>query len=379
MANELERPIEKLLRAAAQKRRDDAGAPFKLHPADRRLLQSEVARTFAQPQRAHAAPSPRPFPSSGPASPVPSRCLPCSVWRSGRFCPFRATTNRKLSLARNLPASKDMLAQEPQPSATPAPAPSVLPLAPEAKKEPQLLAFADKQKSATATPPAQLTETPSPVAAANAVALRNSFDAPKLELATAPQLAVREEAAKPLVVAADGMPPPAPAGVAGGALAQRYGLAVQPGSTPSPPVSRAAPATVALAPAAAGVPLADESANLAGTLSRQTAAAPAAQPERIHTTRNRQIRPATRALQISARRRLGQPPHSLSHPHGQPVPSRPRGLAAGQGLDRRPAFRASPVRDERQGRTRSHRRGHPCRVGLLSSRAGRPGAADYRW
>ena len=51
MANEPERPIEKLLRAAAQKRRDEAGAPFELHPADRRLLQGEVARKFAKPQR----------------------------------------------------------------------------------------------------------------------------------------------------------------------------------------------------------------------------------------------------------------------------------------------------------------------------------------
>lgn len=51
MANEPERPIEKLLRAAARKRRDEAGAPFELHPADRRLLQGEVARQFPSAQR----------------------------------------------------------------------------------------------------------------------------------------------------------------------------------------------------------------------------------------------------------------------------------------------------------------------------------------
>ncbi len=39
-----ERPIEKLLRRAAQKRHDEAGAPPELHPANRRLLQAEVAR-----------------------------------------------------------------------------------------------------------------------------------------------------------------------------------------------------------------------------------------------------------------------------------------------------------------------------------------------
>src|ERR1039458_6049674 len=51
MANEPERPIEKLLRAAAKKRRDEAGAPLELQPATRRLLQGEVARTFTKPKR----------------------------------------------------------------------------------------------------------------------------------------------------------------------------------------------------------------------------------------------------------------------------------------------------------------------------------------
>ena len=40
-----ERKIEKLLRAFAKKRRADAGDSFKLHPATRRLLQGEVARS----------------------------------------------------------------------------------------------------------------------------------------------------------------------------------------------------------------------------------------------------------------------------------------------------------------------------------------------
>jgi len=43
---EPERPIEKLLRAAASKRRDEAGDPLEIHPATRRLLQSEVSRRF---------------------------------------------------------------------------------------------------------------------------------------------------------------------------------------------------------------------------------------------------------------------------------------------------------------------------------------------
>jgi len=43
---EPERPIEKLLRQAAQARRAQAGAPQELHPANRRMLQGEVARKF---------------------------------------------------------------------------------------------------------------------------------------------------------------------------------------------------------------------------------------------------------------------------------------------------------------------------------------------
>ncbi len=44
-----ERPIEKLLRRHARQRGEEAGAPFSLHPANRRLLQGEVARQFPQP------------------------------------------------------------------------------------------------------------------------------------------------------------------------------------------------------------------------------------------------------------------------------------------------------------------------------------------
>jgi hypothetical protein len=46
---EPERKIEKLLRAYAKKRRADADASFKLHPATRRLLQGEVARRAPKP------------------------------------------------------------------------------------------------------------------------------------------------------------------------------------------------------------------------------------------------------------------------------------------------------------------------------------------
>ena len=47
---EPEREIEKLLRAYVAKRRADAGDPLKLHPATRRLLQSEAARHAPKPE-----------------------------------------------------------------------------------------------------------------------------------------------------------------------------------------------------------------------------------------------------------------------------------------------------------------------------------------
>jgi len=46
---EPERKIEKLLRAYARKRRADAGDELKLHPVNRRLLQSEIARRTPSP------------------------------------------------------------------------------------------------------------------------------------------------------------------------------------------------------------------------------------------------------------------------------------------------------------------------------------------
>src|SRR5207245_6054564 len=46
MPDDPNRNLEEQLTAWARKRRDEAGAPFELHPATRKLLQDEVARTF---------------------------------------------------------------------------------------------------------------------------------------------------------------------------------------------------------------------------------------------------------------------------------------------------------------------------------------------
>ncbi len=49
MANEPQRDIEKDLQAYKQRRREQAGAPLELHPATRKMLQGEVARTASRP------------------------------------------------------------------------------------------------------------------------------------------------------------------------------------------------------------------------------------------------------------------------------------------------------------------------------------------
>jgi hypothetical protein len=128
MANEPERPIEKLLRAAAQRRRDDAGPPFELHPADRRLLQGEVARKFAQPQRQNRSFAELlsqwwPRLAGGVA------ILAVLALAVRALLPLPRNDKSEALLARNQSVSKDMLAQEPPP--VPAPAPPALPPPPE--------------------------------------------------------------------------------------------------------------------------------------------------------------------------------------------------------------------------------------------------------
>src|SRR6266852_4804213 len=53
MPDEPNRKMDELLKSYAKKRRADAGAPLELHPATRRLFQSEVARL--RPERTNAS------------------------------------------------------------------------------------------------------------------------------------------------------------------------------------------------------------------------------------------------------------------------------------------------------------------------------------
>jgi hypothetical protein len=275
MANEPERPIEKLLRAAAQKRCDNAGAPFELHPADRRLLQGEVARKFAKPQResrsfAEVLGLLWPRFAGGVAI---LAVLGLAVWA---LLPVPRNDTTEALLAKNLPAAKDMLAKEPLPAATPAPATAAPPLAPTAKTEPAMVAYADTSPPGPANAAGQLGAVPSPLAEESTGAQLKRRDVEKLALAAAPKPAGRQESAMTLLTTSRETPAQAPTGVVNGALERRYGFAGQPAPPASLPGAPAAPPAVAMTPTTASVPLADEAAKLVGAPSRQPADAPVA-------------------------------------------------------------------------------------------------------
>jgi hypothetical protein len=270
MANEPERPIETLLRAAAKKRRDDAGAPLELHPADRRLLQAEVAKRFAQPE-----PAPRSFAT------LVAQLWPRLAWGVGILAilglsvwlllPMPRQAKSKALLARNQSAYEATPAREPSPApaAAPAmPAPSPSPLA---EKNPLEVA------SVQTPPPAQTTPA-SPLEAKTPLPAKDTAVGPT-ESPTRARLALAASAPAPgsgqlaqMQLAAPGEPPPATLPAQGGAnYRARYGLAgtLVP-STVAPRSPAAPPVAVAPAPAAA-VAVADQAAEPVNTPADQAA------------------------------------------------------------------------------------------------------------
>ena len=192
MANEPELPIETLLRAAAKKRREEAGAPFELHPADRRLLQGEVTRKFARPQA-----ETRSFAT------LVARLRPRLAWGVGILAilglsvwvllPLPRRAESEALLARNQPVSRAMPAKAlpPAPTAAPAtiaPAPST---AAEAKSAE--VAYAETPPSSRPTPASQLGMAP-PLLAKDTSAAQNERQATdKLEPAAPAQLADQQK------------------------------------------------------------------------------------------------------------------------------------------------------------------------------------------
>jgi hypothetical protein len=211
MANEPERPIETLLRAAAKKRRDEARAPFELHPVDRRLLQGEVARRFAKP-----LPEPRPFAA------LLSQLWPRFAWGVGILAvlglsvwlllPPSGSGKTEALLARNQPFAKDSSVAQ------------------------------DEQEARD-----------------------------KLELNAPAQLADQRKKAEMQLAASGGTPAQSSAGAVGGAYGARYGLATKPAPLAVVPGSPGAPPAVATTPPAASVALMEVSAKPADARSDQSA------------------------------------------------------------------------------------------------------------
>lgn len=224
MANEPERPIETLLRAAAKKRRDEAGAPFELHPADRRVLQGEVSRRFAQPERGvrwlpHRLA--RLWPICVGAVGIIA-VLGMAIWL---LMPVTGNERSEMSLAQNQPLGDTEAAK--LPSSPPMASPAMPPPPPglEVGEMSGGLASAETRSPARASENRQLNELPPQFAKDAAVAQDLHEATEKLGRAASAQLADQEKKAPMQLGAPGGASSPAPAGSASGAVADRYGLA----------------------------------------------------------------------------------------------------------------------------------------------------------
>jgi hypothetical protein len=144
-----ERPIEKLLRRYAKKRRDEAGDPLALHPATRRLLQGEVARQY-----------PKSAPEEGRTSAVKFFALLTRRWiyAVGLFVVLGVTavvlwpTFKSDNQA--LMAQKDGESLAVRESLAPAPATAPAPDAPAAESQLSKLALAESARNQPESEPA---------------------------------------------------------------------------------------------------------------------------------------------------------------------------------------------------------------------------------
>ena len=286
MANEPERPIERLLRDAARKRRDEAGAPIELHPATRRLLQGAVARTFANPGR-----EPR-F-----VSEVLGQLWPRFAWGVAIFAalavavyvllPVPGKGGPEALLARNEPMSRAVPAKQPLPP-PPAPAATV-PASPAAamKSKPAAVALAKKAPPPPATAARQLGVERQPLSKDLMAAQTDREVKEKPALAAAPRMADRKQTAETATAASSGPPAQAPAGTVNGADQRQLGFAGKPVPPTRPPAAPATPPPVTTSPAATSVVAADESVKRASDKADQpsfaykslAAVAPANRPQ----------------------------------------------------------------------------------------------------
>jgi hypothetical protein len=263
MANEPERPIEKLLRAAAKKRRDEAGAPLELHPANRRLWQGEVARTFARPKR-----ETRSFTEAlgwlwprlawGVAI---SAVLVVAVYV---LLPVPGKSKSAALLAKNERMHQAAPAKQPLPP--PPEAAATVSASPVAAVEanPSAVASAETAPPAAVQPAGQIEAERLPLPKDSLTAPTDREAKEKPVSAATYQLADRKQAAEAESAASGGTLAQATAGTANAAYNRQLGLGAKPVPPASAPAAPAAPPPVATMPAAAPVVAANEPAEPTG-------------------------------------------------------------------------------------------------------------------
>ena len=263
MANEPERPIEKLLRTAAKKRRDEAGAPLELHPATRRLLQGEVARTFAKPM--HPARSfIGVFSQLWPRIAGGAAIFAILVLAGYVLLPGAGKGKPETLLARNEPMpqaqpSKQLL---PPPPAAAAKVPGSP--APAAGPNPSVVTLVETAPAAPAKAARLLGVQPQPLSKDITGALADRAAKEKPASAAAPFLADRRKAEEAFIAASGSTIAPVPSGTVNGAYQRQFGLAGKPSAPASQPVPLAAPVPVTTTAAASSIAAADESLKLPG-------------------------------------------------------------------------------------------------------------------
>jgi hypothetical protein len=259
MSNEPERPIEKLLRAAAQKRRDEAGAPLELHPATRRLLQGEVARQLAKPERA-ARSFPQLLARLWPRFALGVALFAVLVVAARLLVPMPGKDKSEALLAKNEPIPQAAPAKEHLP--TPPAATATVPAAPPPVTEanPSAATFTDAARPTPSKSARQYRVEEQRLLKDSSTLQTDRDAAKKLESAAAPRLADREKAAEAKIAASGGTRAPLPAGTVNGSYERQLGLAGKPAPPGGVPAAPASPSPIATTPTQVSEMSVDESA-----------------------------------------------------------------------------------------------------------------------
>ncbi|MCX6924273.1 MAG: hypothetical protein NT154_13830 [Verrucomicrobia bacterium] len=258
MANEPERLIEKVLRAAAKQRRDEAGAPFELHVVNRRLLQGEVARTFAQSKRGVDSFF-RMLGQLWPRFAWGVAILAVLVVAARLLFPLLGKADSQALMAKNQPVSRAVPAKESlSPAATDAamPTPAASPVA---KRESAAASTVNVSRPVPAAAPRQFSLDQKAIAQDGPAAPSQPKAGEGIPLAAASQLADLKEPERKLLAASGGPSARTTSEIAYGTRAAPSAFAAKPAPAAARPALPVAPTGVAVTPPAATVMAATES------------------------------------------------------------------------------------------------------------------------